>query len=64
MDDGILEITLLPAWSPPSVKAALISALSRSTLLQAGVGYWTVNDALLGPHLVRALKDSSGFDLR
>src|SRR5438874_2047722 len=61
MDDGILDMTLLPAWSPPSVKAALIAALSKSTLLQAGIGYWTVNDALLGPHLARALKDNSGF---
>lgn len=61
MDDGILDVSLLPAWSPSSVRSALIAALSRSTLLQAGIGYWTIDSALLGPDLVRALEHASGF---
>lgn len=61
MDDGILDVSLLPTWSPSSVKAALTAALSRSTLLQAGIGYWTIDGALLGPDLVRATQNESGF---
>lgn len=61
MDEGILDVSLLPAWSPSSVKAALSAALSRSTLLQAGIGYWTIDDALIGPELVRAIQAESGF---
>jgi hypothetical protein len=61
MDDGILDVSLLPAWSPSSVKAALMAALSRSTLLQAGIGYWTIDGGLLGPDLVRSIQDESGF---
>lgn len=61
MDDGILNVKLLPAWSPSSVRAELTAALSRSHLLQAAIAYWTVPDGLLGPHLVRALNDNSGF---
>lgn len=61
MDDGILDIALLPAWSPSSVKAALTAALSRATRLQAGIGYWTIDSALLGPDLVRAIQHESGF---
>jgi len=61
MDDGILDITLLPAWSPSSVKAALTAALSRATRLQAGIGYWTIDSALLGPDLVRAIQHENGF---
>jgi hypothetical protein len=61
MDDGILDIALLPAWSPSSVKAALSTALSRATRLQAGIGYWTIDSALLGPDLVRAIQHENGF---
>ena len=61
MDDGILDIALLPAWSPSSVKAALTAALSRSTRLQAGIGSWTSDSALLGHVLVRAIQHESGF---
>ena len=61
MDDGILDVKLLPTWSPSSVKSEIVSALSRSQLLQAGIGYWTVTDALFGPHLAPALRDDSGF---
>src|SRR5208282_2206704 len=61
MDDGILEIRLVPAWSPSSVHAELKSALSRSQLMQAGIAYWTVNDNIFGPSLPRALGDDSGF---
>lgn len=61
MDDGILNVSLLPAWSPSGVKAALTAALSRATRLQAGIGYWTIDSALLGPDLVRAIQDDSGF---
>lgn len=61
MDDGILDIALLPAWSPSSVREALTAALSKCTRLQAGIGYWTIAPALLGPALVRALQHESGF---
>ncbi len=43
------------------MKAALTAALSRSTRLQAGIGYWTIDSALLGPDLVRAIQHESGF---
>jgi len=61
MDDGILDIALLPAWSPSSVKTALTAALSHATRLQAGIGYWTIGPALLGLDLVRAAGDEHGF---
>jgi len=61
MDDGILEITLLPAWDSPNVREALKSALSRSQLLQAGIAYWTVNDSMFGSCLPRALGHASGY---
>ncbi len=61
MDAGILDIALLPAWSPPSVREALTAALSRATRLQAGIGYWTIDHALLGPDLVRAIQHEHGF---
>ncbi len=61
MDDGILDIALLPAWSPSSVKAALTAALSRATRLQAGIALWTIDAALLGPDLVRAIQHENGF---
>ena len=61
MDEGIMDVKLLPTWSPSSVKSEIVSALSRSQLLQAGIGYWTVTDALFGPHLTPALRDDSGF---
>ena len=61
MDEGILEVKLLPAWTPSSVKSEIIAALSKSELLQAGIGYWTVKDALFGPHLPRVLRSKNGF---
>lgn len=61
MDHGILDIALLPAWTPPSVTPALTAALSRATRLQAGIAFWTINLALLGPDLVRALSHEQGF---
>jgi hypothetical protein len=61
MDDGILDIALLPAWSPSGVREALTAALSRSARLQAGIGYWTIDPALLAPGLVQALQHDSGF---
>jgi hypothetical protein len=61
MDDGILGINLLPAWSPSSVKSELVATLSRAELLQAGIGYSTIQPDLLGPPMVRALSNDSGF---
>ena len=61
MDDDILDIKLLPAWSPSSVKAELRSALGRAQLLQASIAYWTVSDRLFGPLLTKALGDPTGF---
>ncbi|MFN7976489.1 MAG: hypothetical protein U0P30_00040 [Vicinamibacterales bacterium] len=43
------------------MREALTAALSRSTRLQAGIGYWTIHPALLGPDLVRALQYEHGF---
>ena len=40
---------------------AKTAALSRSTRLQAGIGSWTIDSALLGPDLVRAIHDDRGF---
>ena len=45
-------------------KAALTAALSRATRLQAGIGYWTIDPALLGPDLVRALQRRARLRLR
>jgi len=61
MLEGILDIRLLPPWSPSSVKADLVAALSRAHHLQAGIGYWTIDDALFGPDLARTLCEDSGF---
>jgi hypothetical protein len=61
MDHGILEIKLLPEWSPSSVQAVLKSALSRSQFLQAGIAYWTVSDQVFGRVLPNALRDDNGF---
>ena len=61
MLEGILDIRLLPPWSPSSVKSDLVAALTRADHLQAGIGYWTIDDALLGPHLARTLREDSGF---
>ena len=61
MNDGILDVALLPAWSTPSVREALTAALSRSARLQAGIGYWTIDPALLGPGLGQALQHQGGF---
>jgi hypothetical protein len=61
MLEGILDIRLLPPWSPSSVQSDLVAALSRAEHLQAGIGYWTIDDALLGPHLARTLRDERGF---
>ena len=61
MDDDILDIKLLPAWSPSGVKTELQSALKRSQLLQASVAYWTVSDHIFGPLLSRPLSNDSGF---
>ena len=61
MDDDILDVKLLPAWSPSGVKTELRSALKHSQLLQASVAYWTVSDRIFGPLLSRPLSDASGF---
>ncbi len=61
MLEGILDIRLLPSWSPSSVQDDLAASLARADHLQAGIGFWTINDALLGPHLARALGGERGF---
>lgn len=61
MVDRILDIALRPAWTPSSVQPALADALTRATHLQAGIGFWTINAALLGPDLVRVLRHKRGF---
>src|SRR5438552_4731124 len=61
MDDGIIEVNLLPSWDRPSVRGALKSAFSRCQLLQAGIAYWTVKDSMFGACLPSALGHASGF---
>jgi hypothetical protein len=61
MTDGILDVKLVPRWAPSSVRWDLMAALARARYLQAGIGYWTIADSLLGPDLVRALRDDHGF---
>ncbi len=61
MDEDILDIRLLPAWSPSSVKGELRAALGRAHLLQASIAYWTISDRLFGPLLTKPLSDPSGF---
>jgi hypothetical protein len=59
--DGILNVQLIPRWAPSSVRWDLMEALARARYLQAGIGYWTISDALLGPDLARSLSDVNGF---
>lgn len=61
MLEGIVDIRLVPQWSPSSVTTALMAALSRSAHLQAGIGYWTISPALLGADLTRRLRGDHGF---
>ena len=61
MTDGVLDIQLVPGWSPSSVKWDLTAALARAQYLQAGIGYWTISDTLLGSDLARTLRDDDGF---
>ena len=61
MDEGILNIKLLPAWSPSSIEAVLKSVLSRSQFLQASIAFWTVKDQIFGQSLTNALRDDNGF---
>jgi hypothetical protein len=61
MLDGILDIRLIPPWTPSSVRGDLMTALARADVLQAGLGCWTIHDALVGPHLARTLGHERGF---
>jgi hypothetical protein len=61
MDNDILDIRILPPWSPSSVLRKLTSTISKSQILQAGIAYWTINDDIFGPQLARALSDPSSF---
>ena len=61
MDDGILDIKLLPKWDSPSIRSALEASLSKSTLLQAAVAFWTVSDNLLHNRISPPLGNNSGF---
>jgi hypothetical protein len=61
MDDDILDIMLLPKWDSPSIRSALEASLSKSTLLQAAVAFWTVSDNLLHNRISPPLGNNSGF---
>ena len=61
VEDGILDIKLLPKWDSPSIRSALEASLSRSTLLQAAVAFWTVSDNLLHNRISPPLGSNSGF---
>jgi hypothetical protein len=61
MDDGILSINLCPDWDSPSIKRALETSLSKATLLQSAVAYWTVSDRLLNNKISPALRHADGF---
>lgn len=38
-----------------------MAALARAQYMQAGIGYWTISETLLGPDLARTLSDDDGF---
>ena len=61
MDEGILDIRLLPAWSPSHITTELTAALARSQLMQAGIAYWTVNPRMFGQPLATALGRDDAF---
>lgn len=61
MDDGIVSVRLCPEWGSPSIRSALQASLSKSSLLQAAVAYWTVSDRLLNNRISPALRHASGF---
>jgi hypothetical protein len=61
MDDGILSVRLCPEWDSPNIRSALEASLSKFTLLQGAVAYWTVSDPLLNNRISPALRHDSGF---
>ena len=61
MDDGILDIRLLPAWSPSSVREELASALDKADFLQGAVAYWTIDGRMSGDLLVKSLRHRDAF---
>ena len=61
MDEGILDVKLVPAWNSPGIRPLLQRSLFESQLLQAGIAYWTVNDGMFGSSLARTLAHESGF---
>ncbi len=61
MNDGILDVKLLPTWKSPSIQRALKAALSKCALLQGAVAYWTVAENLFGNTVSPTLKHDSGF---
>jgi hypothetical protein len=61
MTDGVLDIRLCPEWNSPSVLASLKTALTKCSLLQGAVAYWTVGDALFVDKLSTALSRHDSF---
>jgi len=61
MNEDILDIRLLPAWSPSHITDDLGAALARADFMQAGVAYWTVNPSIFGQPLAAALRRDDGF---
>ena len=64
MADDILDIRLLPAWSPSSVKAELRAALGRAQLLQASVAYLDSQRSPLWSIADETIRGSKRFSVR
>ncbi len=61
MTDGILDIRLCPVWNSPSVLASLKTALTKCSVMQGAVAYWTVGDALFANRLSSVLSQHDSF---
>jgi hypothetical protein len=61
MDDGILNVKLVPSWNSPNIRNLLRRSLSNFELLQAGIAYWTVDDNMFGGRLSQSLAHKDGF---
>jgi hypothetical protein len=61
MDEGILEVKLVPSWNSPGIHSLLHHSIDSAELLQAGIAYWTVDDKIVGDGLARVLGHKDGF---
>jgi len=59
--DGILDVRLCPDWNSPSVLASLKTVLTKCSVMQGAVAYWTVGDALFADRLSSVLSQHDSF---